>query len=83
MTTKEINQSMECIYDTPYVTAASVSKMENRDWFFFQVTVDSGSTSDNDGTSMSTIMSKKYDTYDDAVIAMNECLVGVATGRIA
>jgi hypothetical protein len=75
MTTKEINQSMECIYDRPYVTAASVSKMEDRDWFFFQVTVDLGAL--DDGNGMSTIMSKKYDTYDDAVIAMNEHLEGV------
>ena len=76
-TTKEINQTLGHVYDKPYVTAASVSKMENRDWFFFQVTVDPGSTSDNDGTSMSTVMSKAYDTYDDAVIAMNEHLEGV------
>ena len=75
METKEINQSMECIYDRPYVTAASVSKMEDRDWFFFQVTVDPGSTSHD--AELQTIMSKKYDTYDDAVIAMNEHLEGV------
>jgi len=72
MRTQEINQSMESVYDRPYVTAASVSKMEDRDWFFFQVTVDPGSTDGDGGTSMSTIMSKKFDTYDDAVIAMNE-----------
>ena len=75
MTTKEINQSMECIYDRPYVTAASLSKMEDRDWFFFEVTVDLGAS--DDGNGMSTFMSKKYDTYDDAVIAMNEHLEGV------
>ena len=74
MTTKTINQTLGHVYDKRYETAASVSKMENRDGFFFQVTVDPGSTSDNDGTSMSTIMSRKFDTYDDAVIAMNEWL---------
>jgi hypothetical protein len=26
-------------------------------------------------------MSRQYDTYDDAVIAMNECLAGVAAGN--
>ena len=80
-TTKAINQTLGHVYDKRYVTAASVSKMENRDWFFFQVTVDPGSTSDNDGTSISKIISRKYDTYDDAVIAMTECLVGVAAGN--
>jgi len=80
-TTKAINQTLGHVYDKRYVTAAYVSKMEDRDWFFFQVTVDPGSTSDNDGTSMSTTMSRKYDTYDDAVIAMNECLAGVAAGN--
>ena len=79
MTTEEINQSMGHVYDRPYVTAASVSKMEDRDWFFFQVTVDPGSTSHN--ALMQTVMSKKFDTYDDAVIAMNEHLVGVAAGN--
>ena len=75
MTTKEINQNMRHVYTRPYVTAASVSKMEDRDWFFFQGTVDPGNTSHD--AQLQTIMSKKYDTYDDAVIAMNARLEGV------
>ena len=72
MATKTINTNMSRAYKSSYVTSASVSKMEERDWFFYHLTIDPGTDpSAEDYGSLSTIMSKKFDTYDDAVIAMN------------
>ena len=74
MATKTINKNMNRAYKSSYVTSASVLKMEERDWFFFTITVDPGTDdagAEHPVSSLSQIMSKKYDTYDDAVIAMN------------
>ena len=45
--------------------------MSGSSTYWFQITYDMGSTHDADAA-MSTTMSKQYDTYDEAVLAMNE-----------
>jgi len=70
---QRINQSMERAHKKPYVAEASVTKIEDRDWFFYDLTIDPGETSHE--AQLRTIMSKKYGSYDEAVIAMNRAMI--------
>ena len=55
----------------PVIVSAGVRDMSGSSTYWFQITYDMGSTHDADAA-MSTTMSKQYDTYDEAVLAMNE-----------
>ena len=55
----------------PVIVSAGVRDMSGSSTYWLQITYDMGGVSDA-GAAMSTTMSKQYDTYDEAVLAMNE-----------
>ena len=64
-----ITQNMNMIHDRSYVLGAWIDETENG--WHYHVHVDEGT----EGAHLSAIISKQYDSYDDAVIAMNKKLL--------
>jgi len=63
-----ITQNMSMVYHRPHVLGAWIDETE--DGWYYHIQVDEGTA----GGHRSAILSKRFDSYDNAVIAMNQKL---------
>ena len=71
-----IERSMEYGHESSYIVNAAIRHNEKLDRYWFSVGRDIGDEENFTGNStcMSSTISKMFDTYDEAVIAMNKVL---------
>mgnify|MGYP001157135609 FL=1 len=67
-----ITQNMSMVYHRPYVLGAWIDETE--DGWYYHIQVDEGTEEGAEGAHLSAIISKRFDSYDNAVIAMNQKL---------
>ena len=74
-----IERSMNYGHESSYIVNAAIRHNENLGSFWFSVSRDIGDEENFTGNStcMSSTISKMFDTYDEAVIAMNKVLEGI------
>ena len=78
-----IVRSMEYTQCVAHILGASIRQIEGSDKFYYTLSVDPGSTSDNDldGSEMRTILGNQQESYDDAVVAMNTAILYMLRGN--
>jgi len=69
-----INRNLSFGHLTPVLISAGVRCMQERDSYWFQISYDLGQRSGGSSCTMTTVLSKQYDNYDEAVLAMNDSI---------